>query len=321
MSDAYAVDVKETLGRKERSLAGKRAAEKARELDRIQPVMVEGRPDILPARVVYTLDGNLVSAMPGDIDLPPPEYVTVPYRRGRLPNGLTLRSDAMARMMARGYEGTRAYRDAYNDRRTVPRVVTERVLRIVSYPAFKPVCDTYRYEMQREQAQRVIPIKTYVTGRLVDESQMAEQASARIRALELLGKSVSLFTDVRRVETFTSSDVDRMKTELYQRLNTLAQRMRISPSQGEITDSGLAEPTYTPSPLVGMGPIQREPITNTLSSGPNSSSGTPSGSPEDLSGWGDVWAPEVANPSPEGSLGTPVHNSSVDILEIDPEYL
>lgn len=320
-TDAYTQDVADNRRVSGRGAWRNQSVPRDEQRDMIQPVIVSGTPETLPARVVYTLDGNLVSAMPGDLDLPPPEYVTVPYRKGRLPNGLTQRADAMARMMARGLEASNAFRDAYNERQSNPRRVATRAMHVMRHPCFESVRGRYVWEMRKEQAQRIIPMKTYVIGKLVDESQMAEQASARIRALELLGKSVSLFTDVRRVETFTSDDVSKLKEQLFQRLTDVAQRMRMTPSQGDNAVSSLAEPTGYGLPVVAAGPIQPEPITNTKAQfllsplGPLSS--------EDPSGWGAIWGglPEVENPIPEVLSGTPVHKIPMGILELDPEFL
>ena len=202
---------------------------------------VYGRPDLLPARVVYSLDGRLIPAITHDPNHPPVDMVRVKLPEGvrRLPNGLTIKSEAMARLMARNVGPSDAFRSAYSAHNAPAHQVANRALRITRNPRFRKAVERYRAELEEEGAQITIDMGTFVRGRLVHEAQSAKQDGARIRALELLGKSVSMFTDVKRIETFTSSDVDKLKSQLNQRLTDLVQRLGIAAS---------------PSPLTGMSP-------------------------------------------------------------------
>jgi hypothetical protein len=58
-----------------------------------------------------------------------------------------------------------------------------------------------------------------VIDQLYKESQDSESDASRVRALELLGKSVSLFTDV--VESKESRPVDEIESEIEDRLSEL----------------------------------------------------------------------------------------------------
>ena len=61
--------------------------------------------------------------------------------------------------------------------------------------------------------------RSYVIEQLYRESKSAESDAARIRSLELLGKSVSLFSDV--VETKESRSSDLIESEIEERLSQL----------------------------------------------------------------------------------------------------
>ena len=61
--------------------------------------------------------------------------------------------------------------------------------------------------------------KNYVLDRLYKESQESDSDASRVRALELLGKSVSLFSDV--VETKETRPSEEIEQELEERIEQL----------------------------------------------------------------------------------------------------
>jgi len=62
----------------------------------------------------------------------------------------------------------------------------------------------------------------FVLKQLTDEATNQDNSDgARVRALELLGKSVALFTDKVETEDKTERDPDTIKAELEARLNRL----------------------------------------------------------------------------------------------------
>lgn len=219
----------------------------------------------LPASVVYVAGGTLVPKPPADPDMPEMVIAEVlgglPDIRGnthlgRIPhNGLTPRMDAMARMMARGIAGTPAYRAAYNvaggqirgDRRH-----SDRAFRIMKHPRFKASLAAYRAEMERERRQQAVGMRDFVLGRLVHEAQTAPEAAARIKSLDLLGKSEAMWTTVTRNEkTLSPKDVDRLKHTLEQRLRAFLARAGQGGTEGEQKPHN----SYygTSNPLAGQG--------------------------------------------------------------------
>jgi hypothetical protein len=213
-------------------------------------IVAERHPDELPARVIYSLSKGGVVAVPGvDPDMPKPDFVVLPNTiKGKLANGLTVRADAMARMVARGIQISDAFRTAYAVRYGVnPRHVASRAHRVVALRHFCVAVDSYKRELREEGAQRVIPIKGFVMGRLVHEAQSAENDGARVRSLELLGKTEGMFTDVKRVEHVDDRKIDELKQRLSERLSEITRRFGLqSPSQGE-------EPHHPSAPLIEHG--------------------------------------------------------------------
>lgn len=62
-------------------------------------------------------------------------------------------------------------------------------------------------------------IKNYVLDRLYRESRESDNDSARIRSLELLGRSVAMFSDV--VEQKQERTVDEIEQEIAERLQII----------------------------------------------------------------------------------------------------
>ena len=251
------------------------ASERFQRRPKVTPVTVyPASPKLLPARVVYTMDGELIAAPSSDPDLPPPVYATVPTLRGltRLENGLSPRADIMARYVARNEPISDAFRAAYDAGHLSPSLVAFRSARVSRVQQFDNAVASYRVEMEREQKQTVVSMRNFVTGTLVKEAQSADVASARIRAAELLGKTQGMFVDVKRVETFTSSDVSKMKAQLNQRLSELLATFapRLSPSHGDNPDTPSSDPTAPVAPLLDRGTHDLELHINIDRSSPNS---------------------------------------------------
>lgn len=213
------------------------------------------------ADIVYLAGGTLMPRVPLDLDIPPP-VISGETRTGRtLANGLTPRADAMARLVARGATLSDAYRAAYQARPDIaPEQVTYAAHRITNKPVWRDAVGLYRRGMEEKRAQAVVNMRDFVLGRLTLEAQTAGESSSRIRALELLGKTEALFTDVRRTErSISPKDLEALKSQLYQRLSTAIGRFNPSLSLGMGTangppsaveeEKGLREPHPPGSPL------------------------------------------------------------------------
>jgi len=69
---------------------------------------------------------------------------------------------------------------------------------------------------------RAVRREEYVLKRLTEEADQADNASSRIRALELLGKTVSMFSDKVEMET---KQADRSTEEIEQDLKDKLQKL------------------------------------------------------------------------------------------------
>lgn len=216
------------------------------------------------AEIVYLPGGVLMPKLPVDLDIPP-VTISGEIRTGRtLANGLTPKADAMARLVARGATLSDAYRAAYQAKPDLPPIqATNAAYRITHKTAWGSVVDRYRAEMERKRAQTVVNMRDFVLGRLTMEAQTAGESSSRIRALELLGKTEALFTDVRRTErSINPKDLEALKSQLYQRLSTALGRFNPSLSLGMGTANGppsaTAEEKGSREPHPSGSPLESE---------------------------------------------------------------
>ena len=219
---------------------------------------------VLPVDVVYVTGGTLVPRMPADMDIP--SAITVAMRNGKytkLPNGLRPRSDAMARLMARGAQGTSAYRACYKATGK-PIQDSRRAWAIAGSERFTRAVAEYREELERRQRQASIGMRDFVLGRLTVEAQTAPEAAARIKALDLLGKSEGMWTTVHRTEKAMSpKDITSLRDQLEQRLRSTLSRLSPSMAAALSHDTGsgrpssgadeTAEPHPGDSPLISRG--------------------------------------------------------------------
>lgn len=219
-------------------------------------------PGLAPPHILYTVDGELVPVAPIDPDQPPQGFAKASDTKAKLPNGLFPRADIFARYVARGAALSDAYRAAFGDR-TTPAQTTNRCARLMRAPRMQEAIRNYKVALSKEGAQTPVTMRNFVTGRLVHEGQTAKNDGTRVRALELLGKTQGMFTDVKRIETITSGDIDKLKAQLSQRLSEIAQRFiqGASPGQGDENRRLPAGPHPTGAPLFSPeGPVAESHI-------------------------------------------------------------
>ena len=101
----------------------------------------------------------------------------------------------------------------------VPKWVEVEASRLVAHPT---IALSIRQAIERKDVSQVasgLRTRNYVIEQLYNQSTDADSSSARIRALELLGKSVSLFTDVH--EERKARDTDEIERDIETKLEQL----------------------------------------------------------------------------------------------------
>jgi hypothetical protein len=106
-----------------------------------------------------------------------------------------------------------------DDKGNVPKWANVECTRLMQHPKIAlSIREGLKAKEQRLLAS-TLRTKDYVLKKLYSLAEEDIQASSKIRALELLGKSVAMFTDVQETkETRTSEDVEK---ELEEKINQL----------------------------------------------------------------------------------------------------
>ena len=101
----------------------------------------------------------------------------------------------------------------------IPKWVEVEASKLVANPK---IAQSIHKAIERKETVTVassLRTRNYVIDQLYSESKESDSDSARIRALELLGKSVSLFSDV--VETKEARSSDEVEADIEERIQAL----------------------------------------------------------------------------------------------------
>ena len=109
----------------------------------------------------------------------------------------TFKQSEFARLIAEeGMTSSQAYRVAYNpSKNATQKSIHEMACRVFANVKVQSRIRDIQHEIVKDQRMRTIRREEYVLQRLTEEAEFADNANSRIRALELLGKTVSLFND------------------------------------------------------------------------------------------------------------------------------
>ena len=140
-------------------------------------------------------------------------------------NELTLKQRAFVNEIVRGKLGSykEAYAKVYDVTLTkagkIPKWVEVEASKLVAHPK---IAQSIRAGIERKEhsvTASSLRTRNYVIEQLYNESKSSESDAARVRALELLGRSVALFSDV--IETKTARDSDDIERDIEAKLESL----------------------------------------------------------------------------------------------------
>ena len=138
---------------------------------------------------------------------------------------LTAKQRAFVKELSSGKPTTlkQAYANAYDVTLNKDGSIPVWVEREASLLAASPkISQSLKRASDREElavTASALRTKSYVLERLLSESQSAESDASRVRALELLGKSVALFSDV--IEDRSARDAVDIEKDIEDRLSRL----------------------------------------------------------------------------------------------------
>lgn len=126
---------------------------------------------------------------------------------------LTAKQEAFAQGVAKGKTLSDAYRSAYDAENMKDSTVWTEASLLMDHPKVASRVEGIQRAQEEKSLHDHARLKRLVLERLHQEAMTADSDSARIRALELLGKSIAMFTD--RVE---QEDTQRSSADLEQEL-------------------------------------------------------------------------------------------------------
>ena len=138
---------------------------------------------------------------------------------------LTIKQRSFVNEIVRGKLGS--YKEAYAKVYDVQLTKTGKIPKWVEVEASKLVANpkiaiSIQKAIERKESSLIassLRTKNYVIDQLYKESQSSESDASRVRALELLGRSVALFSDV--VETKEARDTSDIEQDIEERLTRL----------------------------------------------------------------------------------------------------
>jgi hypothetical protein len=142
--------------------------------------------------------------------------------RVRSIKGRTLTSKQQAFIAAKisGMSNSQAYREAYPTDGSSDRVIAANAYRLTRHPLIAPVLERAWEETVEHLTEDAAATKRYVLKSLLALSKTAKQEGSRIKALELMGKAVGVFTPVTDTVVIAPT-ADQLKKELSGHLKLL----------------------------------------------------------------------------------------------------
>jgi vancomycin resistance protein YoaR len=139
------------------------------------------------------------------------------YKRER---PLTVQQIAFAQGIVQGKTYRQAYRDAYANAKGSDASITASAYKLSKDHRIQQIVQESLEESIEHLAEDVAATKRYVLKQLITHSKTAKQEGAKLKALELMGKTVGLFIDKTEAEVKTVS-AEQLKAELGQHLKLI----------------------------------------------------------------------------------------------------
>jgi hypothetical protein len=131
---------------------------------------------------------------------------------GKEERPLTGKQEAFAKLVAGGSVLSDAYRECYAADAMKDSTVWSEACRLAQNPKVSARIKAIQADNEQSQRMRLLRREEWVLKSLQEEAVSADNASSRIRALELVGKTIGMFTDrVEQTDTTerTASEIER----------------------------------------------------------------------------------------------------------------
>ena len=140
------------------------------------------------------------------------------------PQKITPKQHEFARLIAEEHlTSSDAYRRAYKPNILAKnKSVHEMACRVMTNIKVQSMIRSIQHKREEENRTRAIRREEYVLKKLTEEVEQGDQASSRIRALELLGKTVAMFSNKVEIKT---KQIDRNSEEVTEDLKLKLQKL------------------------------------------------------------------------------------------------
>ena len=136
--------------------------------------------------------------------------------------GLTDKQEAFAQAIFEGANFSDAYRKSYDAANMSAASIHTEACLLVQNPKVSQRLEQLNAEREQQRRMQSLSRSDFVLKQLTDEALNPDNSDgARVRALELLGKSVALFTDKVETEDKTERDAESIRAELQAKLDRL----------------------------------------------------------------------------------------------------
>jgi len=133
---------------------------------------------------------------------------------------LTSKQQAFIAAKISGMSNSQAYREAYPSDGSSDRVIAANAYRLTRHPLIAPILEDAWEQTIENLTDDVAATKRYVLKNLLALSKTAKQEGSRLKALELMGKAVGVFTpEPDRIPVAPTAD--QLKRELSGHLKLL----------------------------------------------------------------------------------------------------
>ena len=134
---------------------------------------------------------------------------------------LTAKQEAFAKQVAKGAVLSDAYRECYAAEGMRDSTIWSEACKLAQNPKVTARVKALQAEMEEDRRTIARRREEFVLKRLAEEAEQAETDGARVRALELLGKTVSMFTDRIEQTDTTERSASDIEADLRRRLDRL----------------------------------------------------------------------------------------------------
>jgi phage terminase small subunit len=132
---------------------------------------------------------------------------------------LTRKQEVFACAIADGADQTAAYRIAYDADRMSPPAIWTEASQLAKHPMVAQRIGELRAEAEQVRQTMLVGREEAILAQLEKEALTAKTDSARIRAIELLGRHLGLFVDRNEVKNLTDRTADDIEADIRARLH------------------------------------------------------------------------------------------------------